>query len=444
MASPRVLTPPVQRPFTREGARPTRSPSTPFGLIWKPWVIQPCALFPVLPGETLTSMRLDLQFWTDPILSALKNTPWTFEYFSWYVKFRDLPGWESSADGLGRDLIQMIESAEDLSSNADADGNALTYCPPGGIDFTLEALKRVTECYFREPGQAWDKMTVDGLPVAHAFPGRRRDVMDRLSTASAEDRRVAMPSYVGGLIYEAYQDYAATRNDASGDLPSMDYEDFVRAAGGRAVVKSSDRDELHVPELVAYTRLFYYAVNTVEPSDGVPAVAFGKRVKQAMRKAYRLPEFGWILCAVLLRPKVFWKNQEGLFADMMQTRGNWFVSSDDFDSDAHWITIDDATGPLKATMDAGNADYTVDLRSLLWHGEQFLNYAPAAASDAVVTLPEADTDRDYPASGDILAPFVDSTNGRIRGNGVVDISVKSYDVVNPRHTQDDRVFSNRD
>lgn len=444
MASPRVLNPVVQRPSTRDVQRVTRQPSTPFSLIWKPWQIQPCAFFPVLPGESLTSMMLQMQFWTDPLKATLKNTPWVFEYFSFYVKFRDLPGWESSADGLGRDLIQMIESAESLAANQDADGNAFTYCPPGGIDYCLEALKRVTEVYFREDGQAWDKMTVDGVPLAHAHFGTRRDVLERLTTAAAEDRRVAMPTHVGGELMQAYMDYAAQRNASNAELQAMDYEDIVRSAGGRAVVRDVDREDLHVPELLVYSRHFDYPVNTVEPSTGVPAVAFGHRVKQQMRKAFRFGEFGWIMCCVLVRPKVLWLNQQGLFAAMMQSRTDWFMADDDPDRDSHFVTIDDATGPLKAIMDTPNTDYTIDWRNLLWSGEQFVNYAPAQASDAFVTLPEADTDRDYPTATDVMAVFSDTTNGRVRSNGIVDIAVKTYPVVNPNLTQDDRQFADHD
>lgn len=446
MASPRVLNPIVERPSTRTEQRVTRQPKTPFGLIWKPWQIQPCGLFPVLPGETLTDMLVQLQFWTDPLKANLKNTPWVFEFMAYYVKFRDLPGWESSADGLGRDLVQMIESGESQAANQDADGNAWTYCPPGGVDYLYEAVKRITECYFREEGQAWDKQTVDGVPVAHAFFGKRRDVMDRLTTASAEDRRVAMPSYVGGSVLEAYQSYAAQRNAASGELLSMDYEDIIRSAGGKAVVRDSEREDLHVPELVAYARHFDYGVNTVEPSTGVPAVAFGHRMKVQMdrKKAYRLPEFGWIVPLVVCRPKVGWLNQQGLFAAMMQSRTDWFMADDDPNADSHWVTIDDATGPLKAIMDTPNTDYTIDWRSLMWDGEQFYNYAPSQSNDAFVTLPEADTDRDYPTSTDVMAVFSDTTNGRIRANGVIDCSFKTYAITNPNLTQDDRQFSDRD
>lgn len=444
MASPRVLNPMVERPTTRTVQRVTRQPSNPFGLIWKPWVIQPCGLYPILPGESLTSMMLQMQFWTDPLKANLKNTPWVFEYFCFYVKFRDLPGWETSADGLGRDLVQMIESGESQAANQDADGNAATYCPPGGVDYLLEALKRITECYFREEGQAWDKQTVDSMPVAHAFFGGKRDVMEKLSISAVEDRRVAMPTHVGGEVMQAYMDLAAQRNVAAGGLMSMDYEDIIRSAGGKAVVRDGEREDLHVPELITYYRHFDYPVNTVEPSTGVPAVAFGHRIKANHGKAYRFPEFGWLVPLVLARPKVMWKNQQGLFAAMMQSRTDWFMADDDPDRDSHWATIDDATGPLKAIMDTPNTDYTIDWRDLLWRGEQFVNYAPDQANDAFVTLPEADVDRDYPTSTDVMAVFSDTTNGRIRANGVVDISVKTYPVVNPALTQDDRDFSNLD
>lgn len=427
MASPNVLSPRVVRPETRQ-QRVTRSPSQPFGLIWKPWQIQPCGIFPVFPGETMTSQMVQFQFWTDPLKANLKNTPWTMEYFSYYVKFRDLPGWEVATDGPGKDLVDMIESDESISSLADADGNAWTYCAPGGVDFLLEATKRVVEVYFREDGQAWDKATVDGVPLAAVRPPANRDVMNKLAAATVVDNLTQVPNNFGSEWWQALQDMAAHKellSDGSTNEVSMDYEDIVRASGGRAVVRNPDREDLHVPELLGYVRHWGYPVNTVEPSTGTPAVAFGSRIKQAQRKMFRFPEFGWICNYVLLRPKVFWKNQEGLFAGMMQQRGEWMMPYRDHATSQGFLSIDDTNGPLKTVMTT-DENYMVDLRDLFAGGEQFLNYAPAAANDAVVTLPEADYDRDYPTSTDVMAVFSNTTDGRIRANGVVDISFKTF------------------
>lgn len=429
--NPLVLDPRVIRPASRQGQRVTRSPSTPFGLIWKPWQLQPCACFPVFPGETLTTMQLQMQFWSDPLKAAYKNTPWTFEYASFYVPFVSMPGW-SDGTGIGADLITMMEAGTKITA-VDADGDLPTYTAPGGANFVLAALQTVTERFFREDGQAWDESTTDGLPNVSAFAGLRRDVNWKLTdtTDVITAGKIATPSHLGSAFTEAYQDLAAMKEvqDDLNSIMEMDYSDVVRASGGRTKVDDSKREDLHRPELLAHTRHFDYPVNTVEPSTGVPAVAFGHRLRQRMAKAFRFGEFGFVLCVVFVRPKVFWKNQAGSFLSMMLDRTNWMYPSQDQRTSQGWLSLGNAVGPYKALFDTGNIDYSVDLRDLFKSGEQFLNYAPDAAKDSVVTLPEVGFDRDYPASGDILAGFSDTTNGRFRANGVVDCTFRTWPAI---------------
>lgn len=430
MATPRVLMPQVQVPGSRQ-ERITRRPATHFDLIYKPFQLQPMCCFPVLPGETMKNCMLQIQCWTDPLIAKSKNTPWHFEYFMFYVKMRDLPGWEDATDGLGKDLIDMFESAESIAAHQDADGNAWTYCPPGGVDFVLEATKRIAECYFREEGEAWDKATADGVPLVKLFGRGRRDVHDKLTLANAyTDRRAGLDWDASGTITVddvelAYREWAAQRDGTELD---MDFEDWVRAAGGRAVTKNDERDELHEPEDIAHFREFTYPTNTVEPTTGTPAVAAGWRLSKQSRKQIRFQEWGWVVGYVVCRPKMLMLNQQGLYAAMMQTRETWFPPNMDPRSYSPDLLIDDATGPLKAIMDAGNVDYYVNLRDLMQHGEQFVNYAPAQASGFFATLPEADADRFYPTTTDIMSVFTDTTNGRIRANGVVNMAIASYPV----------------
>ena len=122
----------------------------------------------------------------------------------------------------------------------------------------------------------------------------------------------------------------------------------------------------------------------------------------------------------MVRPKVFYKNQQGLFAAMMQTRDAWFPPNLDGREYEPHLLIDDLVGPLAATM---AEDYYVDLRDLLNYGEQFVNYAPAAASAPVATLPEADAERHYPTAADAMAVFSDTNDGRLRADGIVSLSI---------------------
>lgn len=435
MASPRVLNPQVIVPQSRQQPRVGRYPQCPFNLIFKPFEIQPFLLHPVLPGESLKAALIQSQTWTDPLIANSKNTGWTQEMLLFYVPWECLPGWEAGTDGLGKDLRDMMVSGESQAANQDADGNAWTYCPPGGLDFVLEATKRVVECYFRDEGEAWDVATsAGGVPMAKINGRGRRDVWDKLTLASAyADRRQALDYDASGTI--TWDDillageHAGAIQDGTG--PTMDYEDWVRAAGGRVSQGAVDpeRDTYHEPELIGDIREFSYATNTVEPTTGVPAVASGWRFAKQVRKAFRFPTWGWILGLTVCRPKVFYKNQEGLVACMMQTRDAWFPPNLDGRQYEPHLLIDDATGPLKATMDAGNVDYWVDLRDLLNYGEQFLNYAPAAASAPVVTLPTAAGLRHYPTAADAMAVFSDTTNGRIRSDGIVSLNIAGQAIV---------------
>lgn len=434
MASPRVLNPQVVVPASRQQSRVGRYPKTPFNLIFKPWQIQPFCLFPVLPGESLKGAHLEFQCWSDPLLANSKNTGWTNEGALFYVPWSCLPGWEAATDGLGKDMRDMMVSGESQAGNQDSDGNAWTYCAPGAIDYVLEATKRVVECYYRNEGEAWDVSTTDGVPMAPAFGPTHKDVLDKLTLASAyADRRQGLDFDGSGTItaddWLLAMQHAAAIQDGTG--PTMDYEDWLRSAGGQAMIgtKDPERDVYHEPELLAKWREWGMPTNTVEPSTGVPAVAQGWRVTKQLKQAFRFPEWGWILGVQLVRPKVYYSAQQGLFAGMMQTRDNWFPPNLDGRQYEPHLLIDDATGPLKAVMDAGNVDYWVDLRDLLNGGEQFLNYAPSSASAPVVTAPAADGTRRYVTSTNQMAVFTDTTNGRLRCDGVIALNVAGQAIV---------------
>lgn len=435
MASPRVLSPQVVVPASRQQPRAGRYPSNPFNLVFRPFEIQPCLLHPVLPGETLKAALWQSQLWSDPLLSIAKNTGWTFEGFLFYVPWECLPGWELAADGLGRDMRDMMVTGESLTPNQDPDGLTWTYCPPGGVDFVLEATKRVVECYFRDEGEAWNvSLSSGGAPHAKMKGRGGRDVMDKLTLASAyADRRQPLDYDGSGTVTVDDMILAMMEAGAKADGPmtDMDYEDWVRAAGGRVSdgAREPDRDSYHEPELLTEFREFAYPTNTVEPTTGVPAVAVGWRTVKSMKKAFRFPTWGWIFGCVVCRPKFYYKNQLGLFADMMQTRDNWFPPNLDGRQYEPHLLIDDATGPLKVTMDTGDVDYLVDLRDLLNYGEQFINYVPTGANAPMAALPASNGARHYPSAADATSVFTDAAGGRIRADGIISLSIAGQAVV---------------
>lgn len=106
MVSPTKRSAPVGlAPAYQRSDRRARRPQHTFNIRWRPFQIQPFVLAPVLPGETLKNALIQAQIWSDPLGVAMKNSGWWLECFLFYVKHRDLPGWEIGVDGLGKDLI---------------------------------------------------------------------------------------------------------------------------------------------------------------------------------------------------------------------------------------------------------------------------------------------------------------------------------------------------
>lgn len=426
MASPTIRSPRVAiAPAYARTERTTRRPQCPFNVRTKPFQIQPVMFHPVLPGETLKSLLLQSQVWTDPLSATMKNTGWWCEYNVFYVKHRDLTGFEVATDGLGKDLIDMFVSNESIAAHQDADGNAWTYCPPGGVDFLAAAMTRVVEEYYRDMGETAADFTVDSVPLAAIYGRGRSDAFDKLTLDSAyADRRVELDAdndgniYVGDEMNRAFNEWAAA-HDAG--LMDMTYEDWMKTYGGGAPNVDPDRVDYHRPEDVAYMRQFTYPTNTVEPSTGVPAVAVGWRTQQNLRKSFRFSEPGWLLVTQLCRPKVYLENQEGMVAAMMQTRDTWLPAVLNAETTAGHLLIDDATGPLKATMDAGNVDYWLNIRDLMLYGEQFINYAPSGPG--FMELPLANGTRRYAAATEIMEMFSDTVNGRIRADGMISLNI---------------------
>ena len=425
MASPTSRSPRVSiaSPY-KNTERTTRRPQCPFNVQSKPFQIQPVMFHPVLPGETLKSLLLQSQVWSDPLDSALKSTGWWCEYNVFYIKHRDMPGYEVGSDGLGKDLIDMFVSNESIASHQDADGNVQTYCPPGGVDFVSAALQRVVDEYFRDEGEAALDYHIDNIPLCQVYGRGRSDVFDKLTLAADyEDHRVKLDSdddgeiYVGDEMQRAFNEWAAA-HDAG--LVDMTYEDWMRTYGGRSDAGTEpDRVDFHRPEDIAYVREFTYPTNTVDPSTGVPAVAVGWRVASNLRKSFRFTEPGWILVTQTVRPKVYMGNQQGLVASMMQTRDTWLPAVLNAESTVGHLAVGDTVGPLASVM---TANYMLSIRDLLLYGEQFVNYAPAGLP-GFMALPTAAAVRRYAGASQVMSMFANDVTGRFRADGMISLNI---------------------
>lgn len=436
MPSPTIKSPRVGiAPAYAATRRVQRRPQHRFNIRFQPYELTPFMIAPVLPGETLKNLMLQAQVWSTPLLGGpLKNVGWWNEYFYFYVKHRDLMGYEVATDGLGKDLIDMFVTGESLSSHVDSDGNVPTYCPPGGIDFVLECVKRITEEYFRDEGEAWNVATVaaSGLPKVKIFGKGQSDWTEKLTRdTDYEDRRVSLDVDNDGDITvdeveRAYIEWAAMK-DAG--LMDMDYEDWMRTYGARSVLPNQDRVDHHRPEDMVHFREFTYPTNTVEPSTGVPATAAGWRVGVRSTKSFAFPEPGWIIGLCTARPKVYLGNQQGAVASMMMTRDSWLPAILNNQLDVSHMEIPHAVGPLAGLVTTPGTpdvdhDYWIDLRDLLNYGDQFINYAIGNAAPAVA-LPTASGQRRYVSDSDIARFFPSAGEGfkGFEADGVCSLSI---------------------
>lgn len=428
MASPYVISPRVaEAPAYKRQPRTSRRPAHRFNIQTRPYELQPFMIAPVLPGESLKNFMLQSQVWSDPLDSGMKNIGWWCEYFFFYVKHRDLTGYEVAVDGLGKDLLDMFVTNESLAAHQEGAAVVPTYTAAGAIDFLLPAVKRITEIYFRDEGEAWDASTraASGLPQVKIYGRGQNDWSSRLTLdADYEDRRQDLDIDGDGTIYAnevdlAFQEWAAAR-DAG--LIDMDYDDWMRTYGGQAVVQDPDREQLHIPELLSYTREFAYPTNTVEPSTGVPAVAVGWRHSKRANKTFRFNEPGWVVGLNVVRPKVYLGKQAGSVAGFMQSRDSWLPAVLNDQMDVSHLQFAAGEGPVPTIGGVGTeVSYWIDLRDLLNYGDQFVNYDISAAVPGLA-LPADSGVRRYADESSIDALFA-TTGGVFKQDGVVNLSI---------------------
>ena len=258
MVSPTIRSPRVGvSPAYERSNRVTRRPQHRFNLKTKPYQIQPLMIAPVLPGESLTNIMLQAQSWSDPLAAGvLRNIGWWKEYYFFYVKHRDLPGWERDElanQGLGSDLIDMIVNNGNLNAHKEANIVQWTYTPKGGVDYVKNALFRIVEEYFRDEGETAAAFHIDNVPIAQIYGRGQNDWSMRLTLeGDYEDRRVDLDVDNDGSITvdeveRAYIEWAAAR-DAG--LMDMDYEDWIRTYGVKSTLPEIDRVDHHRPELL--------------------------------------------------------------------------------------------------------------------------------------------------------------------------------------------------
>lgn len=405
--------------------RRLRRPSHRFSLRTRPYQLQPFMIAPVIPGETLSNLLLQARVVTDPLKPTLRLVGWWNEFYFFYVKHRDL----AEAD---RAVLtnMMLDPATDVSAMRDVEGDVATYTFPGGMDYTRRSLERVVDEYFRDDGESAMDFALGGLPMAKVFGRGTEDWTESLTLEADRtyNEKVDLMAADGTLVPDQFinqwNHWLAVR-DAG--LTEMDYEDFVRSYGG-TTREDEESPNLHRPEVIRYIRNFQYPTNVVEPTTGVPATAVAWSVAERADKDRRFDEPGVILGVTCCRPKVYLAEQAGSAIGMLDDVYGWLPAVVHQQVDAAYKLMAADKGPFaNVFMDgdpAAPSGYWVDLRDLYIYGDQFVNYAMAAA-DGGMALPEVDGQRRYAAEADIDALFnAASPANKIYYDGVVNLGIK--------------------
>lgn len=417
------------RPAAYRQRRTTRRPTHSWHVRPKAFVLQPCMIAPVLPGETLRRFQMQSRVVTDPILSPLVG--WHHEYWFFYVKITDLVD-----DGLGEAFKSLvIDEAATLASFDDAT-MAATYHKNGSetaVNWPLRCLKRVMACYFRSEGETWDEVTDSdtGLPIIGIKRNSFLDsAMDDADLVDANDVTLVDEAGSGTLLASELEAAMAQYELAKAmNLIDMTYEDFLESYGIK-----SPRAELHKPELLRYISDWQYPTNTVNPETGTPTSAVSWSATGRMDRPRLFKEPGFIFGCVSSRPKVYYKNLNSHATMLMKTAKTWLPAmlSDDPNSSLVKVTASDP--PLDANTD----DYWVDIKDLLLYGDQFVDIdlisgGTLASARSYVTLPLADLStagKQYPSEVDIEGLFVDTTSAsgktKIREDGICQLEISTY------------------
>lgn len=395
--------------------RVNRYPKHPFMLSHKPWQLQPFMCAPVLPGETMKNLLLQSRVVTDPILNPLAG--WWLEYYFFYVKLTDLDERE-----MMQTMIIDPENADVSSLVAGDGGETWSYTAEGGIPWAKLCLKRVVAEFFRNPGEAWDQFHIDNVPLkaiaedkANVF--QSLIMVDDLNALDVEVEVGDDDAITMSELEDARRQYELLKLHG---LMKMTWEDYLVQQG----VTGVGNDVPHVPEELRHIREWSYPTNTIDPSNGTPRSAVSWSVAERADKARLFREPGFILGVTCAAPKVYLRNQAGLAAGFMQDAAKWLPIAQSEDPWAalqrHVTTA--GSGPLPVITDSDG--YAWDMRDLLLYGEQFCNFALAAATGKnLVDLPTSTGGREYPDEDDINSLFVSGTADQIRQDGVVHLTI---------------------
>lgn len=402
------MRPNVQLVSSNRVRRVPRRPQHTWYLKQKPFVIQPCMIAPVLPGETMKSFMFQARAVTDPILNPVIG--WWMEYYFFYVKLTDLAGRDAFKD--------MFINPDNTSVAAlkETDDTVSQYFNPGAnssLNFTEMCLREVTEWYFRTEDEVWNNITIDGLPVAGLLGNSLLDsfINDDAFQTNIEPTIDTSGASVGvSTIEAAMRRWEMLKLD---NMVDMSYEDYLRSYG----VHVSDIE--HKPELLRYVREWQYPSNTVEPTTGQPTSAVSWAIRERADKDRYFKEPGFIFGVTVCRPKTYYANQTEPGVNYLDDAYSWLPATLNDDPNTSLRQFAAGTGPLKSNAD----DYWLDMKDLFIYGDQFTNVAPTTTGQNFLALPTAAGVKRFPSNQAMIDTLTTAANATIKVDGVAMLNI---------------------
>lgn len=390
--------------MTRKARFPTHS----FSLESRPWQLVPCAIAPVIPGETLKNANTQARVITDPIAAgAAALIPWWSETYLFYVKLRDL------------DIRNDVENAllKGVALPTKATATVAFYHAAGQVNWLELCYKRIVEEYFRDEGEAWDSAMIDGYAAVSAVK-RQSNWADSLvvdSVGIPNGNELQNP-HAHDVLSEYNEMYEQMR---SMQMIDMSFEEWLGTYG----IKGEATVEPHKPELLRHTSAWTYPTNTVNPVDGVPNSAVSWSLNERADKDRFIKEPGFLVLLKVERPKVYLGNQKSSASNMLDNALAWLpaLMRDEPHTSLKALPKAAAFNPLGTTQ---TNDSWVDLRDLFLYGDQLLNYLPTA--NVAPALPTAAGEMRYATSAMATALYKTAAQNKIRTDGLVRFSVLGH------------------
>lgn len=384
-------------------SRVLRRPAHTFAIRHRPFQIQPFALAPVVPGETMKNALLQARVVTDPIKNPLIG--WWYEMYLFYVKHRDMPDSSHFQN-------MVLQYGYDVSPAVDVAAKVEHYHAGNSIDWVAQCMDAVVPHYFRDDGEAISAAMIGNLPAAKLNGNSWLDSV--LPASQVETGGTVAGGSTSQAVDLLLQQYQLMRDMK---LTTMTYEEFLRTYGVRAELAETPNK----PELIRYVRDWNYPSNTINPADGSAASALSWAIAERADKDRYFSEPGFIFGCAVARPKVYVSKQLGSASSMLNDAMAWLPAIMSSEPQTSLKKFLSTTGPLAGTP---TEDYWVDVRDLLIYGDQFVNFAVTATDHGMVALPTASLQKKYPSGTDVDALFKAAAPANlVRADGILSLTI---------------------